>query len=182
MFIHEIHRNLAVCAFPDLARFAKSDPGFWNVISILEPNFPKMSMSGFLKVHHVRIYDAIGKIEESSLGEPRSEHMRAIFHFADGVFGEPILVHCRAGISRSAAVALALIVRDLHRDGFVEDEILALAPELLIQIRPQAAPNPLMLELGFSEFLSAEKSREWMRRIVSHPTFFANRFKGAEAQ
>lgn len=181
MFIESCRRHIGVCSFNDLARFAKSDPGFWNVISILEPSFPKLALGGFRKIHHARLYDVIG-LEglgtEGGLGIPRSEHMRAIFQFSDSLPGEPLLVHCRAGISRSTGVALCLIVRGMHTRRAPLERILDEAPGILLQIRPQAAPNPLILELGLGEFMTAADARKTTVSLVNHPAFLQNRFVG----
>jgi len=181
MFIESIQRHIAVCGFSELPRFAKSDPDFWNLVSILEPSAPRFTIRGFRKIHVVRCYDVTGDegIDGNDmLGVPRSEHLRAIYQFADSLPGQPLLVHCRAGVSRSAAVALAIIVRAMHLGGASYDEIRVQAPETLMQIRPQATPNPLILELGFSEFLSTETAKQLMIEIVNHPVLFANRHRG----
>lgn len=181
MFFECIQRHLGVCGFADLPRFAKSDPDFWNLVSILEPSAPRLTIRGFRKIHAVRCYDVTGDEGldgNDMLGVPRSEHIRAIYAFADSLPGQPLLVHCRAGVSRSAAVALAIIVRAMHLAGATCDEIRVWAPDTLIQIRPQATPNPLILELGFAEFLPADTAKQLMIEIVNHPVLFANRHRG----
>jgi predicted protein tyrosine phosphatase len=184
MFIDCIQRHIAVCGFNDLAGFAKSDRNFWNVISILEPSYPKIAVRGFLKIHHMRCYDVIGKdgLEDDELGIPKPEHLREAFRFSDAVALEPLLVHCRAGISRSTGMAMAIIVRAMFFDGFSEKEIFEQAPDILLGIRPQASPNPMFLELGFREFLPEETAITWTQRFVKHPTFLANRYTGSTAR
>lgn len=181
MFIECIQRHIAVCGFNDLAGYAKSDRNFWNVISILEPSYPKVALRGFLKVHHMRCYDVIGKggLEDDDLGIPKPEHLCEAIRFSDHLAGEPLLVHCRAGVSRSTGMALVILVRAMVLDGFSETEILKETPEILLAIRPQSAPNPMFLELGFRAFLPEEIATDWMRRLVNHPAFMANRFKGS---
>lgn len=181
MFIDFLNRHLAVCAQKDLPRMAKADPDFWNLVSIREPARPRVAMRGFRRIQTVICYDMIGLegLEEGEmLGIPRKEHLQAMFQFADSVPEEPLLVHCWAGVSRSTAVALALIVRGMYLDGYTQEEITGQAPELLLAIRPQAAPNPLMLELGLSEFLNPEDARQLMVALVNHPVLLENRFNG----
>ena len=164
---------------------AKLDPGFWNVISIREPERPQIQRLGFQKVHTMICYDMAGQEgleENSTLGIPRKEHIQSVFRFADSLAGEPILVHCWAGISRSTAIAMSLIVRGMHFDGFGFDEIRKEAPKILIAMRPQAAPNPLILALGLSEFLPIGDAERLVVELVNHPVLFANRLKGAEAK
>jgi len=182
MLIESCQRHLGVCSFSDLPRFAKSDPGFWNVISLLEPSFRKLDIRGFREIHHARFHDVVatdGVEEDGGLGIPRAKHLKEIFRFADSVPGEPLLVHCRAGISRSTGVALCLIVRAMHQRGDSVEQIGEEAPEILLQIRPQAAPNPLILELGFTAFLPAGDARDLVVKLLNHPRFIENRFHGA---
>jgi predicted protein tyrosine phosphatase len=181
MFIEEIQRHVAVCAQIDLPRIAKMDPNFWNVVSIREPTRPKIPTSGFKKVHTVIVYDADTKEAvhfDGTLGIPRPEHLQGIFQFADSVAGESLLVHCWAGVSRSTAVALALIAREMYLDAFSLDEIRVLAPEILLVMRRQAAPNPLLLEFGLAQFLLPDEAHRLALEWVNHPTLFANRMGG----
>jgi predicted protein tyrosine phosphatase len=181
MFIECIQRHIAVCAQMDLPKIAMRDPNFWNLISIREPARPAIHKQGFKKVHTLICYDVTG-IEgldmKDTLGIPRKEHPRAVFRFADQIAGEPLLIHCWAGISRSTAVALALIAREMHTDGFELEEIRVQAPDILLAIRRQAAPNPLILELGLAEFLPDEQARQLAIDWVNHPVLFANRMGG----
>ena len=181
MFIDVLQCHLAVCAQRDLPSVARRDPNFWNVISIREPERPPIQHCGFRQVLKVICYDTVGRegLEKDELvGIPRKEHIQSVFQFADMIAGEPILVHCWAGVSRSTAVALGLIVRGMHFDSFQIDEIRKEAPEILLGMRPQAAPNPLILDLMFSEFLSDADARALVVELVNHPILFANRHKG----
>ncbi|MCU0776148.1 MAG: hypothetical protein MUF86_00575 [Akkermansiaceae bacterium] len=117
--------------------------------------------------------------ESELIHAPRAEHLDEVFRFADSMPGEPLLVHCWAGVSRSTAVALVLIVRAMHFDGYTEDEIVSEACEILLEIRPQAAPNPLVLEIGLSRFMDADSANRLMVRLVNDPALFQNRHKGA---
>jgi len=110
--------------------------------------------------------------------QAKGKHLKDIFRFADSVPGEPLMVHCRAGISRSTGVALCLIVRALHQRGDSLEMIAQEAPEIILQIRPQAAPNPLILELGFAEFLSETDARDLVVTLINHPRLLENRFLG----
>lgn len=182
MFIQHLQRHLHVCAQAELPTYSKRDPGFWNVVSIREPYRPTPNPAGFRKFHTMLCLDVVGTdgMDESELiHAPRAEHLDEVFQFADSVSGEPLLVHCWAGVSRSTAVALALIVRAMHANGTTEAEMVNEACEILLEIRPQAAPNPLVLELGLSQFLDLESAHRLMTRLVNQPALFQNRHKGA---
>ena len=88
--------------------------------------------------------------------------------------GGGLLVHCRAGISRSAAVALGLIVR-----GFVErgdQDFEEEAVQQLLDLRPQAAPNALVLRLLLSTFMTPDDAESTVIKLLNHPRFMENRF------
>jgi predicted protein tyrosine phosphatase len=182
MFINSLQRHLNVCAQVDLPAFAKRDPGFWNVISIREPFRPVPNPAGFRKIHSMICLDIVGTdgLDENELVHaPRKEHLDEVFAFADSLGTEPLLVHCWAGVSRSTAVALALIVRAMHADGYSEEEIVVEACDTLLAIRPQAAPNPMVLEIGLLRFLASEAANRLTKSLVNHPALFQNRHKGA---
>jgi predicted protein tyrosine phosphatase len=182
MFIDPLQRHLHVCAQVELPTYSKRDPGFWNVVSIREPYRPTPNPAGFRKIHTMLCLDVVGTdgMDESELiHAPRAEHLDEVFRFADDAPGQPLLVHCWAGVSRSTAVALALIVRAMHADGTSEDEIVNQACEILLEIRPQAAPNPMVLEIGLSRFMDAAAANRLMVRLVNQPALFQNRHKGA---
>lgn len=58
--------------------------------------------------------------------------------FANG--RENLLVHCEAGIGRSTAIALAILVSHLKTAGD-HDDLEQLALDRLLEIRPESAPN-----------------------------------------
>ena len=182
VFVESLQRHLHVCAQVELPIYSKRDPGFWNVISIREPYRPTPNPASFRKIHTMLCLDVVGTegMDESELiHAPRAEHLNEVFRFANDVTGQPLLVHCWAGVSRSTAVALALIVRAMHAEGTSEDELVIEAGEVLLSIRPQAAPNPLVLELGLAQFLDLDTAHRLMVRLVNQPALFQNRHKGA---
>ncbi|MBI3513971.1 MAG: dual specificity protein phosphatase family protein, partial [Proteobacteria bacterium] len=71
---------------------------------------------------------------------PRRGHVRDGLLFARQHVDRRLLIHCYAGISRSTALAYAILI---DRHGGVGDERRLL--EHLLEIRPQATPNRLMV-------------------------------------
>lgn len=51
--------------------------------------------------------------------------------------------------------------------------------EILLEIRPQTAPNPLVLEIGLSLFLAIAAANRLAVFLVNHPELFRNRHKEA---
>jgi predicted protein tyrosine phosphatase len=180
MFIEEIGRHLAVSSIPELEKSLKLDKGFWNVISIREPRVPKPGFLSMAKRFHVVICEDREEVDPDVPSRPpRLEDVRGIFQFVDAYPDEPILVHCLAGLSRSPAVALALIARGmLHRGWDVKNSqpLVERAVELLLRIRRKARPNVLFLRLCLEQFLPVEAARDLTVALVNHLVLMENRF------
>ncbi len=158
------------------------DQGFWHVISIREPQRPLPDFRPFRSFHTVICYDIVGTkgLEpEELVFAPSQRHLAGIYDYADEIPGQPLLVHCWAGQSRSTAVALALMVRAMHLEGGSSEEIVQEAIPLLLEIRPCAAPNPLVLRLGLGEFLAHEHAEVLAGLLLNHPAVFSNYYPGA---
>ena len=186
MFIEELGRHLAVSSIPELERSLKRDAGFWNVISIREPAVPRPVFLRYAKRVHEVIFEDRENIDPDLRGAPpRREHLASIFRFVDAHPDEPMLVHCLAGLSRSPAVALALIMRGLwksdHKRG-VHLKLTEKSVDLLLQIRPKSRPNVLVLQVGLELFMSADEARPLMVEMVNHPVLLENRFAKSRSQ
>lgn len=185
MILDCLQRHLAVCSQPDLPAWSKDEHDFWNLVSIREPFRVQIDPAGFRKVHGIVCHDVIGtqgisEEDQKTLILPNIEHVRGVFAFADETGTEPLLIRCWAGHSRSTAMALALIVRGMHWDGYEPEEIAIEAPELLLDVRPAAAPNALILRLALAEIYRDEETAEALHKdLLNHPGFFGNFFPGA---
>ena len=73
--------------------------------------------------------------------EPQEEHVLQALSFADKIGDGSILIHCHAGISRSSAIALAIISKRLGSGKEVE------SIKILEKINPHARPNKLLVWL-----------------------------------
>ena len=82
--------------------------------------------------------------------EPEPEHVQQALTFAQEIDG-PLLVHCRAGVSRSTAIALAIASDRLGAGNERQ------ACEWLRQTYPQAQPNRLVVFLA-DETLKCQQS------------------------
>lgn len=77
-------------------------------------------------------------------------------------------------------MALGLIVRGMHWDGYEPGEVAEEAPLLLLEIRPSAAPNALILRLALEEiYRDAGLADHLLLELLNHPGFFGNFFTGA---
>lgn len=82
-------------------------------------------------------------IDMTMLGyvEPEPEHIQQALTFAREIDGS-LLVHCRAGVSRSTAIALAITADRLGAGNEQQ------AWDLLLTLRPNARPNNLIVFLA----------------------------------
>lgn len=172
MLIECIGRHLAVASAEEARQMVKTDRNFWHVISIHEPRALRNSLPGAKRVLYVSFDDAENPSADGSWALARESDIRSIFEFADAHPREPLLVHCRAGVSRSTAVALAVIVRGLQEPKHVVEE----AAEQLLAIRPRARPNVHVLRLALRYFLPPERAESLAVALVNHPELLNNRF------
>ena len=71
--------------------------------------------------------------------EPQEFHIERALSFTEKICNGALLIHCHAGISRSSAIALAIITKDLGAGKEVE------AVNTLKKINPNARPNKSMV-------------------------------------
>lgn len=119
--------------------------------------------------HIVLRFEDIDIVDES-VALPRPGHVDAALRFARENTQGTLLVHCKAGIARSTAIALAVIADRIGPGS--EDE----AVSRLLSIRPEAAPNILMV--GFADDLLGRDGRlvaAWNAVENSEPEYAAHR-------
>jgi len=175
MFYDFLDRHLAVCSERELPAVAARDPNFWHSISIMEPWRNLATRQGLRDVLSLRFDDAENlDTEETGITFPQKQHILDALAFADERPGEPLLIQCWAGLSRSAALALGIITRGLHYDGY--EPLAEEAVKHLLRIRPQARPNVLVLKLTLETFLPEDQADALTREMVNHPELLANRF------
>jgi predicted protein tyrosine phosphatase len=164
MFIEEIDRHLAVSSIPELEQSVKLDKDFWSVISTREPQLARPAFPSMAKRFHVVICEDSDDSDPNFASRPpRAEDVQGIFQFVDANPGEPILAHFLAGLSRSPAVALAIIGRGLVNRGCdlnIPGPLVECAVSVLLQIRRKAQPNVLFLRLRLEQFSSTKDSHD----------------------
>jgi len=176
MFVDCLDRHLAVCSENELPAVTRRDPGFWHSISIMEPRRPLASTERLRDVLSLRFDDVENReAEEAGVTGPMANHIKDAFSFADDHWGEPLLIQCWAGLSRITALALGMLSRGLFLDGdecFTEQAV-----ELILQIRPEANPNALVLMLALETFLPTDHADAKTREMVNHSMILNNGFK-----
>lgn len=171
MLVEPLTRHLAVASLRGALEMARRERGFWNVISILSPDVPKPPLAGAKRVLGMTFDDIPDELPTGGWTLAHPTAISEAFGFWDKTDPEPLLIHCMAGLSRSAGLALALITRDLWGIPDLEHA----APEILLQIRPQACPNGFVVTLGLRQFLDEVEAAAWASRLMAHPRFAQNR-------
>jgi predicted protein tyrosine phosphatase len=139
---------LTICGLEELGHH--SSRGVTHVLSILDPEWPEPDAFSGFDLHHrttLKFHDVIQP--GPGLVLPNAEHVEAILNFGHAMADEAsvrkdphLLVHCHMGVSRSTA-AMAIL---MAQSGQAESEEWIFSR--LIELRPQAWPNSLMIELA----------------------------------
>jgi predicted protein tyrosine phosphatase len=141
MILAPLTRHLAVCSLGDVQRFLDFDPDFWNVISIRDTTRPRLQVRRAKSIQPWYFEDA--EVVEPGSGwiVMSADQAVEIWRFVDSTEEGALLVHCVAGLSRSTAVAAAIIARSLVLHGQPLEDVGRETVDRLLQVRPPACPN-----------------------------------------
>ena len=140
--------RIYVCGVPELeSAFSNT---FTHVISIWDPEWIdrggvehqlKKRLAEETRLHIAYFHDC--SVEEPGRTLPAENDLRQILAFAADLKPEAhVLIHCWAGISRSTAVAYAILCQFMGPGR--ESECI----EAILAVRPQAFPNTLIVDLA----------------------------------
>jgi predicted protein tyrosine phosphatase len=140
--------KIYVCGVPELETAFSN--AFTHVISIWDPEWIERGgvehqlrrrLADETRLHIVYFHDC--SVEEPGRRLPSEDDLRQILTFAADLKPEAhVLIHCWAGISRSTAVAYAILCQFMG-PGRESDCI-----EAILAVRPQAFPNMLIVDLA----------------------------------
>lgn len=163
--------HITICGLSELSGHATT--GFTHVVSILDPHWPDPPDFEAYASHDrvVWRFDDVVRPGEGDLAPGRRD-VEEILALGRRLESEPVrhlLVHCHAGVSRSTATAVILMVRTnpgREAEAFAE----------LDRIRPRSWPNALMLRyaddlLGRGGALVAALRVHQRRIAEAHPEF-----------
>lgn len=173
MFIERLQRELAICSVNQVGPFLAADPGRWHVVSIRDPAHFKADLSGAKSTCHLAFEDALPTPGDDGTG-PTSTHLEDLLAYADSTAREPLIFQCWAGRSRSTAMALVVLVRELHAQGLTGPELVTTAVDLLLTLRPNATPNRFVLRLGMESWLPVEEAVKLSTALIREPRMKAN--------
>ena len=135
--------RLSVCGLAELTEIVKSGPT--HVVSILDPEAPEPEdLAGLSDGARVQLRFHDVSCETPGYLAPQRDDIDALLAFGRTIAMNPsphVLVHCHAGISRSTAAAVVLLVQ--RRPG-AERQVF----EWVSQVRPVAWPNARIIRLA----------------------------------
>ncbi|MFZ4779151.1 MAG: tyrosine phosphatase family protein [Terrimicrobiaceae bacterium] len=162
-----VQPNIRVCGVPELGDELQRQPA--SIISIWDPHADDAT-------NHLKIFELglpgtrvfVSKFDDIPAAEPgkrlvTAADIRAILRFAETAPG-PMLVHCRAGISRSTAITYAILCQASGPGSEAE------CMRQTASIRPQAVPNLRIVTLA-DEILGRDGEmvrahRDFMRKYI----------------
>jgi predicted protein tyrosine phosphatase len=113
--------------------------GATHVLSLLDPGSKRPFLHPHTDPNNWRLFHFEDVLEEHETNSPTREHVAEILQWGRALPNDAVvLVHCEAGVSRSTAAALALLVQHHGIDKI--DECI----QLLLDVRPFSCPNPLI--------------------------------------
>ena len=117
-----------------------------RVISMLDPERPFPDLGAQYVDRHLRLaFHDVNVPSDDEVG-PSSDHVRSVLRFVEAWDrGRPILIHCRAGISRSTAAAYVVACA-----AYPESDEYAIAA-VMRQVAPLARPNETLVTLADAE-------------------------------
>lgn len=173
MFIERLQRELAVCSATQITPFLEKEPGRWHVISIREPIHADADLAKAKSSCGLVFEDALPTPGNHDQG-PSSAHLQTALHYVHTTQREPLVFQCWAGRSRSVATALVVIIQDLMEAGLEGAELVQEAVGILLQLRPYALPNTVVLRLGLDQILPPEISSTLTKALMREPRIRKN--------
>jgi predicted protein tyrosine phosphatase len=137
--------KLVICGLDQINAHCTSDIS--HIVSILDPGYDKPEALARFAAHEridLRFHDIID--EHDQMTAPQRDDIDRLLQFGRSMLQSPsainVLIHCHAGLSRSTAAALLLLMQGQPRQ----------SPETtmtqLLEIKPNAWPNLRMIEIG----------------------------------
>ena len=138
-FNHNLQLSIQICS---LAAAKKIDHTIYDGVITIEDSFEEhpLRIDPIICSQLVLKFDDISQPVEGYI-LPEEQHIQKALDFAENINNGSLLIHCLAGISRSSAIALAIIAQKL---GIGKEKQ---AIKELQRINPYCMPNKLIVWL-----------------------------------
>jgi len=136
--------KMKIVGVEEALRLSQAELAGWNVLSICGRMEAPLSFRGAKSTKNLHFDDVEEDCPEDGQFAARLEDIQEALAFAREIDGEPLLIHCVAGISRSTALAW-IIIYDKLKD---EPDAVRQSFEIVRKLRPILSPNRHVLRLG----------------------------------
>jgi predicted protein tyrosine phosphatase len=144
MDIELFKRKMKIVGVEEALRLSQAELAGWNILSICGRMEAPLSFREARSTKNLHFDDVEGDCPEDGEFAARPEDIQEALAFAREIDGEPLLIHCVAGISRSTALAWIIIYDRLKG----KPDAVRQSFEIVRKLRPILSPNPHVLRLG----------------------------------
>lgn len=165
MFFDQIGLELRVLSQADAAAVLREQPQRWSIISILSAREERIIDLGLARESLRLVFDDV-VVDDPGRGiiGPQTGHAREIVSNAERFTGQPLLIHCQMGFSRSPAAALGVLLMHARQRKLADPVGFAL--ERLLQLGT-FQPNPRLVRLMIEAVAPGEPHT--LQHLLRHP-------------
>jgi predicted protein tyrosine phosphatase len=147
-----------ITSLAEALRLTPDELDGWNILSIRgRTSESPLSFPGARRVKTLNFDDVREDNPEEGIFAATTEDIEQAVAFAREAAGEPLLIHCVAGVSRSTALAWIILYDQFKGEGAVRRSF-----QIVRNLRPILQPNELILRLGVEILVPAAWRAEVM--------------------
>jgi predicted protein tyrosine phosphatase len=156
------NHKLMIVGLDEVFRLPASELKDWNILSIRgRMNERPFNFPGARRVKTLHFDDVEADYPEEQLFAAKPKDVEDALAFAREVGDEALLIHCRAGISRSTAIAWIIIWDKLK----AKADSVGQAFDIVRKVRPILLPNRHVLRLGVEALAPKETQTKIMEEF-----------------
>lgn len=172
--------EIQIASKSEAEQLVRDEPNKWSVISISSVDNARFKREGKIYPLEAAVlkkaknlccvhFDDITR-EEKDYVICSPDHITQILKFAWSVRGQPLLVHCYAGIRRSAAMMFLILLDNIQS---VSEFPIEDALGMVLHARPICYPNKHIMHLGIQMLANKDYRKEvgWMRELYNCQDF-----------
>ncbi len=163
MSIRGLKHRMRIVGLADVLRLSPDEQAGWHILSIRgRMHDDPLDFPGAWSTKTVHFNDVLADSPEHEEFAATPKDIQAVLDYSRGIVGQPLLIHCAAGISRSTAVAW-IILYDRLKD---EPNAVQRSFEIVRDLRPILSPNRHVLRLGVEALVGAKDRDAIMAKFI----------------
>jgi hypothetical protein len=169
------YSQLKVVGEEEARGIVADEPGHWNVVSIYAEKWDALKQEFVVDPPDLPGAKSMCRQHFHDITRPTSagvlcneEHIKEILKYSETVVGEPLLIHCHAGISRSTAIAFLILLNQIKdkSEWPIEDAL-----SIVYKVRPYMYPNKHVIAIGIPLIVRSEQEEIlWFRELYNSDT------------